>query len=228
MATRTRRSVRVSGFTLIELLVVIAVIGTLLALLLPAVQAARATARRTVCSSNMRQVALAMIMHCEAHRGKFPGTSHTVSGDKEAWIYTLAPYMEKMDAIRMCPDDPFLEERLKEKQTSYVLNAYITDEIKAGQTNRNRLDSTSQTIMLFEIASHVTPDKFADHVHSFQWMKTSDILKGKALDVITNEITTDRHQGAAHFAYADGRVETISDEQIMEWIEDRHKFMLPQ
>ncbi len=216
------------GFTLVELLVVIAIVGVLLALLLPAVQAGRAAARRTMCANNMRQVALAMILHCDAHRGRFPGTTHTVGAGKEAWIFTLAPYMEKMDAARMCPDDPFLEERFEEKQTSYVLNAYITDEIKAGQTNRNRLRSTSQTIMLFEIASHVAPDKFADHVHSFQWMKTSDILKGKALDVITNEISIDRHHGVAHFAYADGRIETVSDEQILGWIEDRHKFMLPQ
>src|SRR6185436_1791566 len=60
------------GFTLVELLVVISIIGTLVSLLLPAVQAAREAARRTQCMNNLTQLGKATI-NFESNRGRFPG-----------------------------------------------------------------------------------------------------------------------------------------------------------
>ena len=90
------RPPRRHGFTLVELLVVIAIIGILIAMLLPAIQAARESARRANCSSNLKQWATAMLLHADRNSEQLPpsavtrGSNHGVS-----WIGVLWPVMEK-------------------------------------------------------------------------------------------------------------------------------------
>jgi prepilin-type N-terminal cleavage/methylation domain-containing protein/prepilin-type processing-associated H-X9-DG protein len=89
------------GFTLVELLVVIAIIGILVALLLPAVQAAREAARRMSCSNNQKQLGLAILNYESAHR-RFPVTStgptfSTVPNGSGfySWMVGILPFVEQ-------------------------------------------------------------------------------------------------------------------------------------
>lgn len=72
MTLPTRAAYRRPAFTLVELLVVITIIGMLMALLLPAVQSARATARQATCNNNMKQLGTA-IVNFETSKGRYPG-----------------------------------------------------------------------------------------------------------------------------------------------------------
>jgi prepilin-type N-terminal cleavage/methylation domain-containing protein len=107
---------RSSGFTLVELLVVIAIIGILIALLLPAVQAARDAARKSQCADNLKNLALGCLNYASAKQTFPPGkvvavtggagavctraTVNGVRGDFSNWAIEILPYIEELGVYR--------------------------------------------------------------------------------------------------------------------------------
>jgi prepilin-type processing-associated H-X9-DG protein/prepilin-type N-terminal cleavage/methylation domain-containing protein len=241
--------VRRSAFTLVELLVVIAIIGILIALLLPAVQAARAAARRAQCANNMRQIGLGVLRYVDLHQGRFPSTTHQTENEdltlnlkhekEDSWIATLGPFMENVDEIRYCPEDEKLRDHETDRVTSYALNGFLREPdvnhfgvIAEGFAPKLQdLASTHTTILLFEVADTFNSTQY-DHVESQDWF-VGDNLKYNATmhtvwTAVQREVGVDRHSGTtANYLYADGHVAAIAADQISTWCDQEFNFAMP-
>ena len=96
----------VRAFTLVELLVVIAIIGTLVGMLLPAVQAARESARRSQCGNNFKQVAIGLQNYHDANKVLPPAATNSTVDSKGrqgwSWMLFVLPYIEQAQLYDTC------------------------------------------------------------------------------------------------------------------------------
>lgn len=215
------------GFTLVELLVVVTMIGVLIGLLMPAVQAARAAARRTQCASRLRQVGLGVHLYMNSNQGHFPRTSHAGSG--QSWVETTASYIENVDAVRVCPDDPNRERWLQLRTTSYMLSEYLVLDVPDAVRRIDQLQSTSATILAMEGSDSRSWTSPYDHAHpGTSWFTPINIAKGRVWWRLQKEIQPGRHfNSASHCLYVDGHVELVAAEAMLAASEAGFNFAIP-
>ena len=205
------RSARIRiGFTLVELLVVIAIIGILVALLLPAVQAAREAARRMQCGNNLKQIGLAMHNYHDVYKA-LPALGYVNNpgiGAGASWPYScfmsLLPYYEqgpRSDAIwaQARPNGPGLPTPWSTANNAWEntnwkgdLSVHICpSDIKP--INRNE----SPALLTYKVCvgddyhqNHFQPSQNRDNRGIFQinrWLNLSGIIDGTANTIMTGE-----------------------------------------
>jgi prepilin-type processing-associated H-X9-DG protein len=154
----------------------------------------------------------------------------------------LAPFVESVDAIRVCPEDRWFDERMRVRASSYLINEYLSDphlvDNNTGepisQSNLKQIEATSRTILLFEgaepeqLPADLERLRQTEHAHCADWFSPLFENRGGAIAQIRKDLQIDRHQGTANYAYLDAHVETIGAEQIEAWAAEKFEFSKPQ
>jgi prepilin-type N-terminal cleavage/methylation domain-containing protein/prepilin-type processing-associated H-X9-DG protein len=121
---RRRDALARRALSLVELLVVIAIIGVLMALLLPAIQSSRESARRAQCLSNLRQIGIGLSNYHDARRA-FPPGCIDHSGKRLAWSTYLLPYIEQSEVYDLYDPKSAYYAAANRQATSVILPVYL-------------------------------------------------------------------------------------------------------
>ncbi len=187
--TRSRRA----GFTLIELLVVIAIIAILAAILFPVFARARGKARQSACSSNMKQIALAMISYATDYDGALCDFGDDDNAAAPTWDEVVLPYM-KNTQILVCPDNPFNGQTIESysgPKRGYAMPRYLR------KANQDDPPNPVATCLLVEKGAYA-PGNLKDAA-------TEHPLQAGYSKVYPGDVPF-RHNGGLNFAFVDGHV----------------------
>ncbi|MCE5219181.1 DUF1559 domain-containing protein [bacterium] len=204
------------GFTLIELLVVIAIIAILAAILFPVFARAREKARMASCQSNLKQLALGILMYAQDYDSRGPYGYYAIPGGSIRWRNTIDPYL-KNTQIFVCPSNQ------TDGTSSYgFFNAF------SGQAIDSRTESVAGTALLADCTmvgdnDPITPnfdqwtragtcDWELSYVRNF----TDNGLKAAGANQwgYKRRINPWVHGGSLNLAFCDGHVKTIAASRV--------------
>jgi len=228
-------TVRQSAFTLIELLVVIAIIAILAAILFPVFAKVREKARQTSCTSNEKQLGLAMLQYVQDNDETFPvgSTNSTFTPNDHfgiGWAGEIYPYVKSTGAYT-CPDDvtksqPGANPPMYE--VSYALNTHIVNSYAATQGNLSAFTAPAKTVMLSEVTGNLANITSIDEGKSLGTTHWSVCTQGDAIvgtggndstarmatgaldgDTAWKDGTKGRHTDGSNFLLSDGHVKWL-------------------
>jgi prepilin-type processing-associated H-X9-DG protein len=151
--------------------------------------------------------------------------------------------VESVDAIRLCPDHPKGDVNVLEKGSSFIANIYLVRNqvhvlrfvngaqvFQPDQSFRKlmRIKATSKTIMFFEVTHRTGADHSRGYASVNAWFNDNALQDGTVFRHMQFDVQTNRHDGGAHYLYADGHVDFIAEEQIADWCRDGINFARPQ
>jgi prepilin-type N-terminal cleavage/methylation domain-containing protein/prepilin-type processing-associated H-X9-DG protein len=221
-----------SGFTLVELLVVMGILGVLAAILLATLAQVRESGRRAGCTSNLRQIGIALRMYVDDYDGGFPvppleGTFDEEGDDDEDesyeedtdWEDVLQPYLSNEPIFR-CPSDPSHPEFF---DMSYTLNAAF-----ALGLYESAVHYPSRTIIVADrrnsVANQDQPELF------LWWLWQGNLWPPRAepepSEAAARDLAIGRHIGRLNLLFVDGHVR--SEHFRTTWGEGRANQYWPQ
>lgn len=229
MSVKRAAGKRGSGFTLIELLVVIAIIAILAAILFPVFARAREAARKTSCTSNLKQFGNAFSMYISDYDQRFPlGGWWNLPGSRSAendWHMSLFPYI-KNEAVYWCASSTDIHDRVptdwNRTSTDYLYN----NQLASGRAPLNDSAVVSPADCVALIEGHqdwrgdntcVTPFSNGALVNNQNWCREYSIWGNRA-ELITGALWSGntktwglpRHNGTVNVLFVDGHVKSIN------------------
>jgi len=214
-SAKTRR-----GFTLIELLVVIAIIAILAAILFPAFAKAREAARRSSCSSNLKQIGVGMMQYTQEYDEKYPlARFYIAAGNETNWGQRLQPYLKSTDLFK-CPSNPdngnFMgygispdnPAGVRQIPVSYAMNFMIGDCVWAGGCGAGNSKGQSLAVIQEPTRKILVTERRGDGRNvSEPGMMWGD-WQG-ATNTVWKDNGFANHLSTANYLFADGHVKSM-------------------